>query len=144
VCVENHRHHTHMPCRKTAAALTCRTRPDISLHNKNVTWEYVIDTALPYIENIFSHKVQNYMKWIYKAAIAHETGDSSSNSVRFWWSTEDTTKELETSKPERRHLKEHLKGSNMWNTQQCILSYNYVGHSGMIWTGAAILANKRL
>jgi hypothetical protein len=28
-------------------------RPDNSLHNKNVTWEYVIDTALPHIENIF-------------------------------------------------------------------------------------------
>jgi hypothetical protein len=40
-------------------------RPDISLHNnKNVTLEYVIDTALPNIENtyFFPHKVQNYMK----------------------------------------------------------------------------------
>jgi hypothetical protein len=30
-------------------------RPDISLHNnKNVTLEYVIDTAVPHIENTYS------------------------------------------------------------------------------------------
>jgi hypothetical protein len=47
-------------------------------------------------------------------------------------------------KPKRRHLKES-KGSNAWKIPQCIFSfYNCERHSGMIWTVAAILANKKL